>query len=108
MRLVINDQTIPPPEPDSIPDSPSPDLSSPEAGYIPDESFPEAGSIPDEYSPEADSIKNKLIKIKLRITVNNQYIIVMDKERLRKGALPRYLATYKKLEGIFASIEFQN
>ena len=38
MRLVINDQTIPPPEPDSIPDSPSPDLSSPEAGSIPDKS----------------------------------------------------------------------
>ena len=83
MRLVINDQTIPPPEPDLIPDSSSPDLSSPEAGSIPDEPFPEVGSIPDEYSPEADSIKNKLGK----------YIKVMIKERLRKGAFSRYLAT---------------
>ena len=47
---------IPPPEPDSTPDSSSPDSSS-----------PEAGSILDKSPPEADSIQDKLDKIKLRI-----------------------------------------
>ena len=97
MILVKNNQNIPAPEPDSIPDSCSPDSSSPdvrslpddtspeagrsipgksspEADSIPDEPSPETGSIPDESSPEADSIQDKLCKIKLRIAVNNQYI----------------------------------
>ena len=64
-------QNIPPPEPDSIPDSSSPDSSSSEAGSIPDKSSPEAGSILDKFSPEADSIQYKLDKIKLRIIVTN-------------------------------------
>ena len=96
MILVKNNQNIPAPEPDSIPDSCCPDLSSPDvrslpddtspgsgsipgksspkADSIPDESSPEAGSIPDESSPEADPTPDKLCEIKLRITVNNQYI----------------------------------
>ena len=53
---VKNKQNIPAPEPDPIPDSSSPDSSSPEAGFIPDES-----------SPEADSIPEKLGEIKLKI-----------------------------------------
>ena len=48
MRLVKNKQNIPTPEPDSIPDSSSPDSPSPEAGFIPDESSPEANSVPDK------------------------------------------------------------
>ena len=63
IRLVKNKQNIPAPEPDCIPDSSSPDSSSPEAGFIPDKS-----------SPEADSIPENLGKIKLRIIVNCQYI----------------------------------
>ena len=59
MRLVKNNQNIPAPEPDSIPDSSSPDSCS-----------PEAGSTPDESSPEADSIPDKVSKIKLRVIVN--------------------------------------
>ena len=77
MRLVINDQKIPAPEPDSIPDLSSLDLSSPEAGSIPDESSPDVGSFADESSPEADPIPDKLGKIKLRFTVNNQYMKAM-------------------------------
>ena len=69
MRLVKNKQNIPALEPDSIPES-----SSPEAGSIPDESSREAGSIPDKSSPEADSIPDKLGKIKLGIIANHQYI----------------------------------
>ena len=60
---VKNKQNIPPPEPDPIPDSSSPDSSS-----------PEARSVPDESSPEAGSIQDNLGKIKLRIIVNHQYI----------------------------------
>ena len=48
MRLVKNKQNIPTPEPDSIPDSSSPDSPSPEAGFIPDESSPEANSVSDK------------------------------------------------------------
>ena len=48
MRLVKNKQNIPTSEPDSIPDSSSPDSPSPEAGFIPDESSPEANSVPDK------------------------------------------------------------
>ena len=55
---------MPFPEPDSIPDS-----SSPETGFIPDGS-----------SPEADSISNKLGKIKLTILGNHQDIIAMIKK----------------------------
>ena len=40
-------QNIPAPEPDPIPDSSSPESSSPETGSVPDESTPEADSIPD-------------------------------------------------------------
>ena len=72
-------QNIPAPEPDPIPDSSSPDSSSPEAGSIPDSSSPEAGSVSDESSPEADSIPDNLGKIKLRIIVNQQYITSMIK-----------------------------
>ena len=43
MRLVKNKQNTPALEPDSIPDS-----SSPEAGFIPEKSWPEADSIPDK------------------------------------------------------------
>ena len=71
---VKNKQNILAPEPDPIPDSSSPDSSSPEAGSIPDSSSPEARSVPDESSPEADSIQDNLGKIKLRIIVNHQYI----------------------------------
>ena len=60
---VKNKQNIPAPEPDAIPDSSSPDSTS-----------PEAGSTPDESSPEADSNAGNLGKIKLRIIVNQQYI----------------------------------
>ena len=56
------DQNIPALEPDSIPDSSSPDSS-----------FPEADSIPEESSPEADSVPDKLGKIRLRVIVNHQY-----------------------------------
>ena len=63
MRLEKNIQNIPAPEPDSTPDSSSPDSSSPGAGCTPDESSPEAGSILD-----------KLGKIKLKSTVNRQFI----------------------------------
>ena len=62
MKLVNNKQNIPAPEPDSIPDSSSPDSS-----------FPDADSIPEESSPEADSIADKLGKIRLRVIVNHQY-----------------------------------
>ena len=72
MRLVKNRQTIPDPNPDSIPDSPSPDSSSPEADFIPDEA-----------SPEADSISDKLGEIKLRIIVNHQCIKAMTKQLLK-------------------------
>ena len=58
MRLVKNKQNTPALEPDSIPDS----------------SSPEAGSIPEESSPEARSIPDKLDKIKLGIIANHQYI----------------------------------
>ena len=63
---VKNKQNIPAPEPDAIPDSSSPDSTS-----------PEAGSTPDESSPEADSNPDNLGKIKLRIIVNQQYIKTM-------------------------------
>ena len=59
MRLVKNNQNIPAPEPDSIPDSSSPDSCS-----------PEAGSTPEESSPEADSIPDKVSKMKLGVIVN--------------------------------------
>ena len=94
MRLVKNNQNIPVPDPDSIPDSSSPDSSfrendiainseinqmrlvknkqiipAPEPdsnpdSSSPDSSSPEAGSTPDESSPEADSIADKVGKIK--------------------------------------------
>ena len=66
-----NKQIIPAPEPDSIPDSSSPDSCSPEAGFIPEESSPEAESIPDESSPEAYSLTDKIGKIKLRVIVTH-------------------------------------
>ena len=76
MRLVKNNQNIPAPEPDSIPDSSSPDSS-----------FPKAGSIPEESSPEADSIPDKLGKIRLRVIVNHQYSKAMIKKNCVSYAL---------------------
>ena len=71
MRLEKNIQNIPAPEPDSTPDSSSPDSSSPGAGCTPDESSPEAGSFLD-----------KLGKIKLKSTVNRQFIKAKIKKLL--------------------------
>ena len=62
LRFLVTAKSTP--ELDSILDSSSPDSSS----LL-------AGSIPDKSSPKADSIPDKLGKIKLRITVNNQYIL---------------------------------
>ena len=69
MREVKDNQNIPALEPDSNPDSSSPDSFSPVAGTIPEES-----------SPEADSIPDKLGKIRLRVIVNHQYRKAMTKK----------------------------
>ena len=66
MRLVKNKKKIPAPEPDSAPDSSSPDSPSPGASFIPDEPSPEADSVPEKLgnyssSPRTlESLKNCL------------------------------------------------
>ena len=69
MRLVKNNQNTPAPEPDSIPDS-----------YSPDSCSPEADTIPEESSLEADSVPDKLGKIRLRVIANHQYRKAMTKK----------------------------
>ena len=99
-----NKQIIPAPEPDSIPDSSSPDSCSPGAGSIPEESSPEAGSIPDESSPEADSMADKIGKIKLRVIVTHQYIKAMIKKTAY--AIRLLIFTNLVLRGLFTCLDY--